>query len=564
MALEDILIAPETAFPGAGIVGQNTPSPGPRIFGSPFRTANGYLCEVQFGWPAQVLRWTEDAFNACGFDVARLWAVPPLFLSTSGAGKVTSGEVGPEPKFYINFVASSALPDFPNDYINVDHSQLVQFGTIVFNIWDGLPGNALPFGGRRFFMETILHGIGHVVGSYLAAGQDLFKRHRMCLALAADRIRGDNAFGRGAAWRMWNNDFGAAWALRPQERFAEAFKDIWGLPSAHTFTNRTRAPFISIQAIIDEAQVFLPINGIDARTPGSSYSRGFQMSQLRLSPNSIQAGCNNLDFPCFDPKTGGGPANCVGCNPAANPNIDGFCGHSFSYPLTDRNYDVTWSMIVIVPKIGFCRNTFIQYGPPAALGGALPRRYMCPGIPFVGAEYEEIGYFPNDVVPVHVEGTRLTINLARGTGMDVEGMPDVNKIIYAFGVVNQAATFVCHVEPNFVWDLNNNSKLRIEVNGWAAMDESMFANPGESFDFLGDPYYVNLGWRHIPGRECRMIAPSTGRTFNPYGQMNLDGFAQGGARAPKAVGQEAAVVEPVGLGQGAPITATSLTIVGHQ
>lgn len=575
MPLEDILGHYDVLDPAGGPIRiENLPTPGPRAPFNGFRTANGYLVEVQSGWPAVVLNWVEDAFNACGYDIARLWCIYPLYAKPGSAaiGLTTMGEPT-ELRFVINHVQSSALPDFPNDYVAVDTTSLLSFGKININIWEGLPSAPLPYGGRVFFMETILHAIGHVVGTWLAAGDDLFKRFNLCVALAWDRIAneygGMDKFGYGFAWRLWADDGHppagnggrSPWALRPQERFAEAFKDTWGLPSARRFTNRTRAPAILLRAVLDEAQVFLPINYVDVAAPNAPNFGwlGFRMEQVLIALHAFTADCIGNTRVCYEPEAGGA-VTCVPCM-SGDPNQIGFCGRSFSYPLSEENYAVEWSMRGLIPRIGFCRNAIVSMGQPKATNRTRPRGYTCPGTPGVGADYLKPFFAEEDLsTGTFVDGTKLVVTIRPGGGVQIDGVDAGGKTMYAIGTISAAVVLNCHVEPYLTGTLTEPSDFRVEVKGWAAMNETDLRLP-DSFDFLADPFFVGLGYHHIPGHEARLYAPSTGRTFNAYGQLNLDGVDRGAARVPIAAGNEAAVEAlTTGIGRGA--QNGSLTIEG--
>lgn len=584
MGLEDIAGFIDSRFPPAGGPLQ-IPSTNPRVFGQPFRTENGFLVTVENpesgssaqAFPPQVIRWVEDAFRAVGFDIARLWCLASLWLGDVD----NSGEVK-EPNFIIRPITAAEIPHFGEDFAYVNreahHSLGLQFERYDLHIWDGLAAAVPPYGGRRFFMETVHHALGHLVGSMLAVGDDPFKRKRICEALCEDRIRaeyrGGETWGYGFAWQMWDDTWqGAArntrWALLPQERFAEAFKDIWCDPATHTFVNRTRAPRIDAQAVIDEGQVFLPVNGVDLPPhPGGGFGwRGFSMSARFVTPKSLQAGCFDtgpgINHVCFDPMTGEGPFRCVGCHPDANPNLDGFCGSSFSYPLSPDNMDITWSMRIKIPRIGFCRTSRVTYGQPLAFPDIRTRAFHCPGVPGVGADYIGASFGPdkpqnNRIDAQVVDGTYLNFTVVRGSLVKVDGMPGDTRQLYAWGTTNLSATFDCHVEPGTTFAGIGADTFRVEVTGWSALNQAMIREP-DSFNFMADPFYVAQGYHHFPGLECRHRAPSLGLTFQPYRQLNLDGVSQGGARAPVSAGKEGPAVNLdykgfVTVGQGPSLT----------
>jgi len=556
MPLSDLQDFLETAFPAPAGTKTLVPSPGAKVFDLPFRTANGYFVQVnQSGskpFPAQVLQWVEDAFNACGYDVARLWAIKPLHTRDID----NSGEPS-EMRFIIRGADSSTIPNFPNDYVSVDNFGTVAFSQVTFNIWDGLVTAPSPFGGRRFFMETILHAIGHVVGSYLAAGFDPFKRERLCYALAKERIideygRGENDFGPAYAWQMWDDTWNGSpvhspWDQLPQERFAEAFKDTWGLPSAHIFVNRTKAKYINRQAVIEEAQVFLPINGVDL-PPHPAYSafQGFQMSQVAIPPHSIQDSCSNvgdaLQFPCWDPGSGD-LKHCVGCDDSASIiKGDTGCSTSYLFPSSEGNFDVRWNVVLKIPRIGFAKDALIAYGGPRCSNALLTRAYTCPGIPGIGAR--NIGAAVSDKKwdGVITDGPNLQIRVQRGPTLDIEGLPGNFVDIWQWGFTDFTLDLRAHTTPSQFFTGVGYGTLSIIVNGWATMGENDLI-PSRSFEFMADPTYVAIGYKYILGNETRIYAPSDGITFNPYSELNLDGVLQGAARAPDSLGVEAVVAD---------------------
>lgn len=562
MGLADIRDFDEQQFPGGGKL--QIPSVGPRDVGQPFRTENGYLVSVEFpvgstdpahAFPPQVVRWVEDAFRAVGFDVARLWCIMALWLDDLS----NSGEVG-EPRFVIRPRAAADIPHFGQDFAYVDPVAIrtgMQTGSYEIHVWDGLAAATPPYGGRRFFMETIHHALGHIVALMLAVGDDPFKRKRICEALCMDRVRseysGGSTWGYGFAWQMWDDTWhGAAlhtrWDLLPQERFAEAFKDIWCDPQTHTFVNRTRAPRINVQGVIDEGQVYLPINGLDLPPhPGGGFGwRGFSMSARFIDPHSIQVGCASpgqaIVHPCFDPENGDGPAFCVGCHPLANAIRDGTCGTSYTIPLSEGNMDITWSMRLKIPRIGFCRTSRVTYGQPLAFPDIPTRAYDCPGSPGVGADFIGVGFGPDRDPRVIVDGTFLDIQVTRGPLVAVDGMAGPSRHLYAWGTTKLDATFDCHVEPGRTFAGVGVNLFRVEVTGQSALNQAMIRE-ADSFNFMADPFYVAQGYHHFPGLECRHRAPTVGVTYQPYGQLNLDGVDRGSARVPISAGKEGPSVD---------------------
>lgn len=542
------------------------PTPGARSFDSPnpYHTANGFLFSVQrrnfetgAEFPGQALAWIEAALNACSFDVERLWAVNALWeYDVFGSGS--------QHEIALHFIPAHKedIPNFPNDFVHVSPGQAIGAGFVDIYIWEGLAAAPPPFGGRLFFQETVIHALGHIVGGLLAVGDDLYKRRRVADALMWDVIRGragryGEGWGTGAAWQLWDqlaND--PDWRMRPYERYAEAFKDIYMDPKQRRFVNRTRTPFIDVAAIRNETHGFLPINYIDLPPhPGQYYFQGFQFSAIETPAKSMSSGCVNradggLGFVCYDPDTDK-LRQCVPCDPGVpyDPRDPKLCSQFWSFPQTPK-VKVQWAVNMRVPKMKFCEGARIYFGAAPQLAGFTYRgveEYQCPGPRKkrpggIGRlnEWSDGAY----VEVVWSIGEKLT-----GTAVWRDRF---NRLIRD---PETQATVEGHngqVQVHGITDFHVDVTLGIDYSSGGPSSTSFFASMfgyfdnwfgsnAEMFNFAASQPNIDAGYAYAPGVNSWFYAPSEGGLTDPYSLLNLEGVDRGTAKIPTAVGSESAV-----------------------
>lgn len=532
------------------------PTPGGRDWGLTYHSANGFCFSVEeisagARWTPQALQWIELALDACTFDVERLWAINALW-----DGDVFGSGAGREMRFRFFPIKSEDIPNFPKDFAVVVATNAVSLGFADIFIWEGLMANRPPYGGRLFFQETVIHALGHFVGEFLAAGNDIFKRGRLVAALMADLIR-PFEFGLGVAWQTWGSGGaglpGTPWQQQPIERYAEAFKDIFMVPTQRRFVNRTKAPFIDAEAVHAETHGYLPINGVDLPPhPGQDSFFGYTLRQRAVPARSLVAGCadradGGLQFVCYDPKTGV-QQGCPPCGPdpydPAHP--ENLCSQFWLYPQSDLAI-MRWGIRTRIPNLRFCDPTHLLVGAPRSQDTIPPRTYRCPGLPGVDSLILAPGL---GAITDWSDGSNIQLRISIGDGLD--GRPVIRNrqgLAYGDGDEGAGGSFTS-IDAHGISDFTADMYLRpnAAASGPQVMDvvvvmdgyiEPFAESPADGFEFMANPVNVENGYTYPPGFDTYMYAPSAGGDVTVYGVLNLDGIDQGAASAPAAAGNEA-------------------------
>lgn len=132
----------------------------------------------------------------------------------------------------VSFVDESVLDLNPNDgqyvFATTTYSTSItdncgRAGTAEIKVMDTLddPDRTGPFSGEQFFMETIIHELGHCVQAKLSAGQV----GQVCVAL-------------GCPVEDWDNP-DKPWTQQGKEAWAESFKDVYLPRNYRRYDDRT-------------------------------------------------------------------------------------------------------------------------------------------------------------------------------------------------------------------------------------------------------------------------------------------------------------------------------------
>lgn len=491
-------------------------------------TRNGFRLNFVGGLTAIAQRWVIEAFESCTFAAERLDAAP-VFLDGESTGGGTA--------FFIDIgaVTAAQIPNFGKDFVSA--SPGLNYSSGIINLWDGLAVAAPPFGGRRFFKETVLHGLGHIVGETLGYSRDAWKRYECLKATYTDVIRA--AFGTGLAWRFYEDDFIAAlpWDLNPKERFAEVFKDTFGLPSARRFLNRAvrRPSRLGNRAIWRECMVNLPINYIDFIPHTSTHPiTGAHMQRSAVAPFSLGGNCSIGTYPCADP-CGVNPCNtcCFPCgggglDPDCPPDCDAnyqtgpFCADGFAYPCEAMDY-IVWGIRGAVPWLPFCRRVSISMAPVEAEDGDNVS-YLC------GTRAQPI-YIPEWF---HTKGTDALKTVSYGAGFYDGPLNEHDPFVHSGSQMGHEAVLDVDIDAHA--DTGFSITAAGRVQGWVIpVLHEMTA--------YADPAYRAAGGKAFIQGAYALRAPSVGSFVDPYADLSLDAMENGARRTGLTAGAEGVVAD---------------------
>lgn len=484
-------------------------------------TTNGFnvnffppVAEGQRPLTARAQQWAVEALEACTFDPAR--------LDSSTAIE----ELGPDSgwtflhSINVYGIVPEGIPDFGQDFATIEGPAGGvggQFFAMNIFVWFELDSAGAPFGGRRFFKETILHALGHHVGERLGYSTDAWKRLQCTLALT-DHLDP----GTAVAWGDWEDDYNNSlpWAERPKERFAETFKDIFGNRTARRFSDRTGWRTTQAEVIFDECTSYLPIRGLNYADVQST-PLGALMREDPLPAGSLGGTCYGGAFLCQDPCSGA-LYPCAPCIAGGT----GVCASSFSYPCAGDITNLRWGIGVVVPKCRLCKEVTISVDPYIAVEGG-----------FVGGS---CGVTPPELIAT-LSGSAFEVD--RRWGGAFEGGPRndiIGQSASAYGGQlhsrQQARPYLTvnlRLPPEETGELLpreqaprsiNRSNVALYMDGFVQSPVPAQQNN------MADEKPVGATGRYFIHGAYRMLCPSEGTFTDPYTQFHVEAI-DAGARA---------------------------------
>lgn len=491
-------------------------------------------------------KWIVEALELCSFDPQRLGAGYATWFSYD------YGRYGGTLSHRLTFreVPKEQIPNFGQDFCTVQMSP--SFATYFILIWDGLATAPPPFGGHRFYMETVLHGLGHVVGELLGWAKDATKRFNVARHLCTDVLARmgypPGKYGLGATWKFFEESMvlgELSWQDKPTERFAEAFKDIFGHPTARRFINRCGAKLTkgAAERIYSESMNYLPVNWLNFTPhPGVYSNTGITMETYFIEPQHYQTYCWTNDRTCYDYCTqvyadsdAPIPVVCWPCDPSVSygdvlAGTGSECGNVISfpcYPTTNFRLGVETA----IPKLPFCRHVTLTASPYVSWRtDESPWTYNCQGPPKKG--------YATDNLTVQVRGTAFSGMGIYGDAIwnhETGAFPDKNdQTVKYHSPGSSALNLSLDVDiddptkrSNVSWIVNGN------IDDFAPkFFDDMTEYATEDLQSIGYRYYAPY---------VRFLAPSDGAFVDPYSDLKVESVDAGTALAAAAAGRSGVI-----------------------